>query len=266
MGAKFHAWWLKYGFRVVTGLGVVGMAGSAGLACWATYQSVRKVDRLRAELGRELTRKEKFKECWKFYIPATAIGAVSGGCIIGASRQSAKINASLTAAYAESQAALVVLNDKISEKVGQKKVDEIHRAVVEEKMNSVPAPTSQQIVVMGKDPTLVFDKPSGRYFKGTYEKVKRAELEIDARVAAEDAVFWNDFYWALKAQGCTGQGIDRLPPDLGQNKGFVAHGISHSMNIKYDTMLLEEEGEVCLTIDYEPEWLDWGKIRHGDGM
>ena len=259
MGVKFHAWWLKYGFQVVSGLGVVGMAGAGGLACWATYKSIRKVDRRQIELGREMTKKEKFKECWYFYIPAVSIGLTSGGCIIGASRNSAKVNAELAEMYAVSQASLLALKEKVVEVAGEKKAKAIADALLDDKIGNIPSPMSQPLIINSKEPTLFLDVPSGRWFKSDYETVKRAELTVDTRVAAETAVAWNEFFWEIKSPNLQPLGKE------GQEKGFVAHGTSHSMGIEYKPRFLEEEGIPYLALEYEPEYLNWDLIQHGAG-
>lgn len=260
MGVKAHAWWLKYGSRVVTGLGITGFIASAGLTGWATYMSVRKVESKTIELGRPLTKKEVFKNCWKFYIPSVLIGTTSAGCLIGASVNSAKVNASLAEAYATSQASLIAMRQQVAEAVGEKKAAMIQQELIADKMASVPSPVSQAFIMTGTEPTLFFDEYSKRYFKSTMEKVKRAELEIDRRLMDEIGVPLNEWYFTLNAKG-----LDPLPAGAGTNYGFVCHGIKHTMDIRYGTKLVDDESQACITLSYDVEYLDWDTIHKGDG-
>lgn len=266
MSAKTHAWWLTYGNRVVTGLGVAGMIGSAALSAWGMYKSVRKVQEKTAELQRPLTPKEKFKYCWYYFLPSGTLAIASGGCIIGASQNSAKVNTALAADFAASQASLALLKEKTAEVVGKAKAEAIQQKVIEEKMLEAPLPSQPPVpqpgaVVFTGDTTWFWDVPSQQYYRSNINKVRTAFLNLRDRLSTELAIPWNELFYEINAPE-----LNPLPV-VGNQKGFVVHGSNTRIEHREYPAMLPDGSSACIAIDYDDalEYIDWKKVMHGDG-
>jgi len=264
MSGKTHAWWLTYGNRVMTGLGIAGMVGTSVLSAWGMYKAMRKVEDKAAELKRPLTPKEKFKYTWYYFMPAGTSAVVSGVFLFGASQKAAKVNASLAADYAASQATMALLKEKTEELVGETKANAIQRSVIEDKMMSVPTPepkASNTLIVAGGKHVLFFDVPSKRYFYSDVNTVKNAFLTLSDRLGDELAIQWNDLYDEIHSPE-----LERLPGS-GTTRGFVVHGTKCRIDYTMYAMELPDGSDTCFAVDYTNalENINWGKVMHGDG-
>lgn len=69
-------------------LGTVGMIATVVLAVKATPKALEHIEDTKEaknrENGEDLTRMETIVACWRCYIPATATGIATIGCILGA--------------------------------------------------------------------------------------------------------------------------------------------------------------------------------------
>lgn len=85
-------------------LGVVGVVTTAVLAVKATPKALEHIEDAKEtksrENGEDLTRMETVAACWRCYIPATATGIATVGCILGANVLNRRQQASLASAYA----------------------------------------------------------------------------------------------------------------------------------------------------------------------
>ena len=85
-------------------LGVVGVVTTAVLAVKATPKALEHIEDAKEaknlENGEDLTRMETIAACWRCYIPATATGIATVGCILGANVLNRRQQASLASAYA----------------------------------------------------------------------------------------------------------------------------------------------------------------------
>ncbi len=85
-------------------LGVVGVVTTVVLAVKATPKALEHIEDAKEAKSREndedLTRMEAVAACWRCYIPATATGIATVGCILGANVLNRRQQASLASAYA----------------------------------------------------------------------------------------------------------------------------------------------------------------------
>ena len=141
---------VKHSPEILTGIGVAGMVSAAVMAVKATPKALYLLDQEEEEridvlltddpnmsledahAIAELKPVEKIQTAWKAYIPALATGALSIGCIIGASRVNTKRNAALATAYSLSESALKEYQTKVIESVGEEKASEITEKVHKE--------------------------------------------------------------------------------------------------------------------------------------
>lgn len=73
------------------------------------------------------TMKEKIQDCWKFYLPAAALGAGTIACILGSNALNKKQIASLTAGYMALGKAYQEYRREVAEHVGAEHEKEIYK-------------------------------------------------------------------------------------------------------------------------------------------
>ena len=228
----------KYSPGILTGIGIAGMIGATFMAVKATPKALYLIETKKEEAEvEELTPVETIKTCWKCYIPATLTTVLSAACLIGASTVSAKRNAALATAYSISEAALREYQEKVVEVVGEKKEKAVRDAVAKDQIERDPVTKSEVIIIDSNSNTLCYEPLSGRYFKSTIDKIKKAEIKLDRQMIQEMYVSLNDFYWEIGLDGT----------DLGDKMGWnLSKGY---MDLSFSSQLADD-GTPCAVIVY----------------
>ena len=228
----------KYSPGILTGIGITGMIGATFMAVKATPKALYLIEAKKEESEvEELTPVETIKTCWKCYIPATLTTVVSAACLIGASTVSAKRNAALATAYSISEAALREYQEKVVEVVGEKKEKAVRDAVAKDQIERDPVTKSEVVIIDSNSNTLCYEPLSGRYFKSTIDKIKKAEIKLDRQMIQEMYVSLNDFYWEIGLDGT----------DLGDQMGWnLSKGY---MDLSFSSQLTDD-GTPCAVIVY----------------
>ena len=228
----------KYSPGILTGLGIAGMIGATFMAVKATPKALYLIETKKEEAEvEELTSVEAIKTCWKCYIPAALTTVVSAACLIGASTVSAKRNAALATAYSISEAALREYQEKVVEVIGEKKEKAVRDAVAKDQIERDPVTKSEVVIIDSNSNTLCYEPLSGRYFKSTIDKIKKAEIKLDRQMIQEMYVSLNDFYWEIGLDGT----------DLGDKMGWnLSKGY---MDLSFSSQLADD-GTPCAVIVY----------------
>lgn len=228
----------KYSPGILTGIGIAGMIGATFMAVKATPKALYLIETKKEESEvEELTPVETIKTCWKCYIPATLATVLSIICLIGASTVSAKRNAALATAYSISEAALREYQEKVVEVVGEKKEKAVRDAVAKDQIKRDPVTKSEVVIIDSNSNTLCYEPLSGRYFKSTIDKIKKAEIKLDRQMIQEMYVSLNDFYWEIGLDGT----------DLGDKMGWnLSKGY---MDLSFSSQLADD-GTPCAVIVY----------------
>ena len=228
----------KYSPGILTGIGITGMIGATFMAVKATPKALYLIETKKEESEvEELTTVETIKTCWKCYIPSTLTTVLSAACLIGASTVSAKRNAALATAYSISEAALREYQEKVVEVVGEKKEKAVRDAVAKNQIDRDPVTKSEVVIIDSNSNTLCYEPLSGRYFKSTIDKIKKAEIKLDRQMIQEMYVSLNDFYWEI--------GLDET--DLGDKMGWnLSKGY---MDLSFSSQLADD-GTPCAVIVY----------------
>ena len=228
----------KYSPGILTGIGIAGMIGATFMAVKATPKALYLIETKKEESEvEELTPVETIKTCWKCYIPATLATVLSIICLIGASTVSAKRNAALATAYSISEAALREYQEKVVEVVGEKKEKAVRDAVAKDQIERDPVTKSEVVIIDSNSNTLCYEPLSGRYFKSTIDKIKKAEIKLDRQMIQEMYVSLNDFYWEIGLDGT----------DLGDKMGWnLSKGY---MDLSFSSQLADD-GTPCAVIVY----------------
>lgn len=228
----------KYSPGILTGIGITGMIGATFMAVKATPKALYLIEAKKEEAEvEELTPVETIKTCWTCYIPATLTTVLSAVCLIGASTVSAKRNAALATAYSISEAALREYQEKVVEVIGEKKEKAVRDAVAKDQIERDPVTKSEVVIIDSNSNTLCYEPLSGRYFKSTIDKIKKAEIKLDSQMIQEMYVSLNDFYWEIGLDGT----------DLGDQMGWnLSKGY---MDLSFSSQLADD-GTPCAVIVY----------------
>ena len=223
--------------EILTGIGIAGMITTTILAVKATPKAMKLLDeRYGDNNGHPIPKKEVVKTCWKCYIPSAVTGAASISCLIGASKVNLKRNAALATAYKLSEKMISEYKDAVVDVVGEKKEKLVREKVAENRMSSDPV-TSKEVIVASSGNTLCYDYYSGRYFRSDFDKIKKAENEINRLLVHEMYASLNDLYDEL------GLEHTRVGDELGWN---LDNGLIELVT----SSKLASDGTPCLVIDY----------------
>lgn len=180
---------------------------------------------------------DKIDLVWREFIPAAGIAAMTVSAIIGANHISTKRVAAFASAYTMAEKGFEQYKDKVLEKVGPKKEQEVRDEVAKQQLRDHPLDRSP-IIITGKGDHLCFDAYSGRYFQSDIEKIRSAVNDINFQIlnTSEMEATLSD-YWNLVGLDTT-DGSD----DLGWNsdKKLECHYTSE----------LTKEGTPCLVITF----------------
>lgn len=167
----------KYGPEIAVGVGIAGMITTTILAVKATPKALKLIDEAKkeeAEEAVELKPIEVVKVAWKPYIPAMISGALSIGCVVGASTVHVKRNAALATAYQLAANTLSDYKEKVIETIGEEKEREVQKKVDAKK--GVTASTSGWT-------TTVQSVSASKKYLWNYEIVKYTDGSIASTTA-----------------------------------------------------------------------------------
>lgn len=230
---------IKHSPEILTGMGIAGLLTSTVLAVAYTPKAMRLIDEKKAmqEEPKDLKPTEVVKTVWKCYIPSAVISAASIGCLIGANAVHYKRNAALAMAYTLSETALHDYKSKVIETIGEKKEEVIRDAVMKDKIDKNPA-SNNEVYIISKGNTLMFDPISSRYFQSDIDTVNRIVNDLNRIMLSENYVSLNDFYYEIGLKSIS------VGDDIGWNvdKGLI--------KIRYSAQLTDNN-EPCAVLDYE---------------
>lgn len=197
---------------LLTAGGVVGTVGTAVLAGRAGYKfsqlvetetHVRTMEQVDPDISYEaarrnltpLTNMEKASLAWPYFVPPVITGGVTIGCTIMANRMSAQKAAALAAAYGLSQKHHEEYRDKVAEKLGLAKHEKLKDELAQDQVTKNPPPT---VIIAGDGEVLCLDNWTGRYFRCSVEKIKRAQNKLNEdMINATTYASMGDFYEAI---------------------------------------------------------------------
>lgn len=218
----------KHQPEILTGIGIAGMITTTVMAVKATPRALDLLAEVKEAHQGDPDKKEVAKDIitkvCPVYIPATLIGCISIGCLIGASSVNFKRNAALATAYTLSESALKEYQEKVVETIGEKKERTVRDAVAKDQIEKHPV-ESREIFITEKGNTLCLDPLSGRFFESDIDKLKKAMNELNRRMRDEMYISLNEFYYEIGLPGTEtgeilGWNIDRGYIDLDFTAGM----------------------------------------------
>lgn len=222
---------------ILTAIGVTGVITTAyltGRAAFKTAEVLRNKELyFEAELERKMELRDKVELTWKLYIPAAGSAVATVAAILCANRVGSRRTAALASAYAMAQQGFDAYKDKVFEKLGANKENEIHDEIAQDSVTRNP-PT--QIIMAGGN-VLFRDAYSGRDFRSTMEDVRRAANDINHQVNNDFTATLSDFYELL--------GLD--PTDKSDEFGWHADKL---LDVKFSSTITQS-GEPCIVFRYD---------------
>lgn len=223
---------------IMTGMAVAGVVTTSYLTARGTVKAVvdlyQDTDEIEAE--DERTFMDKAKIVWPHYVPAAASGVATIVCILSGHSIHTKRQAALMGLYSVTDKAFTEYQAKVKETIGENKEQKIRDEVAEDRIREAPV---ANVVVTGGGDHLCFDTFTGRYFRSSVEKIRKAENDINAEVINNCYASQNDFY----------RNIGMETTAYGDEIGWR---IGHMMELTFSSHL-SSEGEPALAINYRAE-------------
>jgi len=220
---------------ILSAMAVVGVATTALMAVRATPRAIRILEVAQTNSPVLLTPQEKLRLIAPCYIPSSAVGIATMACIIGANSVHAKRQAALISAYSLTENAFQKYQAKVTETFGEGKERKVRDELAQEQVTENP-PIAKEIIITGNGDVLFQDSLSNQYFESTYEKVKRAENELNRSLIHEQSVSLNEFYDLLQIPN----------NDIGEELGW-RNGEDVELRI---SATVTPEHKPCLVINY----------------
>lgn len=245
----------KYGPEIAVGVGIAGMITTTILAVKATPKSLRLIEAEKKRRNHEIKEEAKesgkdtvglidrlsildtVKVAWKPYIPAMISGALSIGCIVGASTVHVKRNAALATAYQLAANTLSDYKEKVIETIGEKREKEVQKKVDAKKVEKINS-TEPSFVRKGKP--LCIEPISGRPFEMDLEDVKAAINRLNYRLTGgmEECISLSEWYDEI--------GLKHTDVSDYMGWNIYSDGLITVTEVPSST----DEGELCWVLEY----------------
>jgi hypothetical protein len=224
---------------ILTAIAVAGVASTAYLTAKGTIKAVVLIERERQKRNdpvfTKTTKADAFKWAWKAYIPAAGSATATVICINMANRSGNRRAAALAAAYALSERAWTEYKDKVVEKLGEKKEQEVRDEVAQDRITK--SSNLGDVIVVGEGSVLCHEAFTGRYFLSDMEELKRAQNNVNYKINNDYYASLTDFYNEI-------DGLERtsFSDEVGWNSDEL-------LEIIFSTVLTKS-GKPCLSMDF----------------
>ena len=185
--------------EITTGIGVAGIFIGGVLTVIATCKACRKIDAVEKEQERELTKKEKVQETWKYYIPPVATFLTSAGLIIWSDSIYRKRNAALTMACSVAETQLSNYQEAVSDMFGTEREREVHEKANEETAKHISVdPTESNEYIISSEGIHCIETFNGRRFKIRKAQIEDAVNNLNLQMNnGDDEKTLNDVFFAI---------------------------------------------------------------------
>lgn len=233
----------KHSPEILTGIGIAGMITTAVMAVRATPKALVLIEEKKEELEVETLKPvETIKAAGVCYIPAALVCVASVACLVGASSVNLRRNAALATAYTLSETTLKEYQEKVVEKLGDKKEREIREDISKDKIQKTNF-SAGDIIVTDKGNTVCIDAYSGRPFYSDIDKLKRIVNELNREMRNCDYISLNEYYDEI--------GLDHVK--MGDQIGW--HIDRGYIDLQFGADLKDDKP--CIYVDYNlmPEYI-----------
>lgn len=239
---------------IFAGLGIGGFLTALVMSVGATKKALELIkdederrNKEAIDLGaayQYITKMDVVKLTWKCYIPTVTVGLGAIACVITSNSVNLRRNAVLASLYSLSETAMKEYQQKVVEKIGEKKEQTVRDDISQDKLDKDPV-TGKQVILTGKGETLCYDTLSSRYFKSDLETIRRVVNDFNFEiVTGEMFKSLNEFYSEL--------GLE--PMDLGRDIGW---SIDHDKLEVEFTAKIASDGNPCIVLNYRALPREW---------
>lgn len=183
------------------------------------------------------TNLDKIKVAGKHYIPAAIMELFALGCIFSSHKITLGRAAVISTLYTTSEEKLKEYQEKVIEKIGPKKEEQIRDDIAKDHVEKTFDPKSKVIMNPIDGKTRCLDKWSGRYFYSTIETIREAVNDLREELQGDWYISLNEFYYALGLEGI----------DAGEEMGWNA---DEPIKVKFSSQLCPD-GVPCLVVDFD---------------
>lgn len=225
---------------LLTGVGVAGVIGTFVLASRAGAKASQILDaeerrRVEMEIPDAIEKTEYWGMCWRCYVPPVLVMGGTIAAIVAANRMSAQRAAALAAAYGLSESRFQEYKDKVLQKVGSTKEQAVRDEIAQDR---VTEDKSSQVVVLTEGDVLCYDMLTGRYFRSSVEKIKKAENKLNAELIHHDSASLSTFYDDIG-----------LPPTSYTDEVGWNQATDGVIEVQFSTTTSTDD-RPCITIDF----------------
>ena len=224
--------------ELLTAFGITGTITTAYLASKAT---LRADSIIKAEVIKKGDRPERvdiLKLVWKEYIPTALVGSATVTAIFYANRVSSKRMAAMGVAYSLSERAFKEYKNKVVERIGEAKNQEIHDEIAEERQQRAEHPETGPVIISNNGTVMCYDHFTGRYFMSDMETIRTAENDIGFQILHDGYASLSDFYMKLE-----------IPTT--DFSGLVGWNSDDPLKLIYSTVL-SDDNRPCISIMFDP--------------
>ena len=232
---------------ILTGVGIASFATSAICAATATPKVLAKIEAKKQEKQDNLEPVEIVQTAWKDYIPAIIMFGIGTGCTIAGLRVSERRSAAWATAYSLSETAFREYQDKMVEKLGERKEKKARDEIAQETVSKEEPEKRRE----GEGPE-VAELPEGKVFCRDLTFGRTFAVDIDDVRDAEDygidectskkrkgSCSLNEIYRAMRVSD------SEIGEDLGWNREHPLRKIERSS-------CLNDNGFPILAIRFTP--------------
>lgn len=218
---------------IMTSVSVAGVLTTTVLAVKATPEACRRIDSLHPDCQ---DAQNKVKAVWKLYLPATISGLATITSIVAVHSTHNRRNAALMGVYTLTERAYKEYREEVISQDGENKDRKIKDEVAKKRIEEDPVDNGK-VIFTGQGEHLCYDSLSGRYFKSSIERIRKAQNDINESVMNHMYVAHNDFYRLI--------GLE--PIGIGEDLGWTT---TNTMRLDF-TSTLTEDNEPALYLDYQ---------------
>lgn len=185
-----------------------------------------------------------FKRLCVVFAPPVASALITIFCIIMGNRIEHKRNVMLTSLASASETALKTYQEKVRERIGEKKEMEIRDEIAKDQINANPYRNDIPLETAGYGGDLFYDPESGRYFYSTIDYIKKVVNDCNAMIISDMWIPLNEFYYRL--------GLRQT--ESGKDRGW---NVDHRIEIDFSTQFADNDRPCGVLIYTEPpRWTD----------
>jgi len=227
---------------ILTAIGVTGTITTALFTGRASFKAAEllaaerdEARLLTGDLTYQFHTKEKIRRTWKLYVPAVGTGVLTVACIIAANRIGMRRAAAMAAAYSVTERAFSEYKDKVIERMGPRKEQQVRDDIAQDRVTSNP-PVTREVILTGSGDVLCYDSITGRYFESTVENLRKAQNDVNFQILHDMTASLTDLYNLI------GLPSTQYSDEVGWNADTL-------LDLKFSTVMANDN-RPCISLEY----------------